>query len=985
MRIVIGETFSHYKILEEIGKGGMGRVYLAEDTLLRRRVAMKFPKPGNQAYQERFLVEARSASKLQHPNIAQIYDYGHTPEGQPFLVMELIDGRNLQQTLAETGPIAPGHVVEIAAGVLSALEEAHRQQIVHRDIKPSNVMITARGAVKVLDFGLAKHLSEQAAVAGHGLTGSPSETQTIGHTNPGVIIGTPRYMSPEQVRGATLDARTDLYSTGLLLYECLTGWPAFSASSNGEVMASIVTATPPQPSTLRAGISAELDRVTMKALEKQPAQRYQSAAEMRADLQAAGSGLSPQREPESGSFISLVRVFVAGHPMASIAAALVMLFAPFLGLFPLTHQPPPDAMRWYSEGLNALRDGTHYRASKALERSVALDGQFALAHARLAEAWSKLEYGGKAKDEMLRGLAASKPGWFASGESLLMDAISKTLTRDFKGAIESYQKIAQRAPEDQRAQAEVDLGRSYEDHERIPQALEHYKEAIRRAPEYATAFLRSGILYGKLHQLDSAEKSFQRADLLYRAASNLEGQTEVLFQRGYLASKSRKLDEAHSQFEQALNAARSTGNEFQQIAATLELSTVAQNAGNAGEAEEKAKEGIAWARRSGMALLENRGLVNLGNAYLGSFNYPAAEARFREAWEAARRASMPRLEARAAFSLGSVHLQESKPKQALAEAKASLAFYQPAGYLLETRLNELLMARAHRLLGELDAALAAFDSAFKLAEASKDVAMMETAKVGRAGVFADQESLPEAIAAYDQAIVLGTGLHDATRVFLSTVNRGKALWRLGRYEEAAKAFSDGEALARAPKGPQNRLWLVALNRAEMAESQGRAGEAVSLGREALRMAGSEPNRVASAKSVLGLALAHQGAFREGKTLAEEGLALTPQDDVGLQSAARLRLAEIHLAKGDIRAAQTGFTQVLAELAAHPQPLTVFRAAAQAAKAARKAGDSGQEQAFGRQAHTVLISLKATLGEPAFTTFSSRPDMREFIALAQKFN
>ena len=171
MKVVIGQTFSHYKIVDELGTGGMGLVYVAEDTSLRRRVAVKFPKPGAQNHQVRFLDEARSASRLQHPNIAQIFDYGQTPEGQPFLIMELIDGRDLHHILGETGRLASVRAAEVISGVLSALDEAHRHQIVHRDIKPSNVMITSRGVVKVLDFGLAKHVSEQVAVALNAVAG----------------------------------------------------------------------------------------------------------------------------------------------------------------------------------------------------------------------------------------------------------------------------------------------------------------------------------------------------------------------------------------------------------------------------------------------------------------------------------------------------------------------------------------------------------------------------------------------------------------------------------------------------------------------------------------------------------------------------------------------------------------------------------------------------------------------------------------------
>jgi serine/threonine protein kinase len=982
--IVIGQTFSHYKIVGELGKGGMGEVYLAEDLHLGRRVALKFPKLGGQAHEQRFLAEARSVSKLVHSNIAQVFDYGHTPDGHPFLVMEFIDGENLQRVLSESGPLEPVRGVEITSALLSALEEAHRKQVIHRDVKPSNVMITTNGAVKVLDFGLAKQLPERLATTAHASSGELPETQTMGMTMPGIVLGTPRYMSPEQARGAAVDARTDIYSVGLVLYECLTGRPAFSATTQGEMLDLVANHTPVYPSSLRPEVPTGLDCIVMKAIEKDPTRRFQSAAEMQNELRSVSDTLLAVRLGES-SWIGRVGAILTRQPLFTAFLAALLLIAPVLGILSRNHKPSPDALRWYSEGLTAIRDGTYYRASKALERSVALDGRFALAHARLAEAWSKLEYSGRAKDEMLRARAEYRTGWFSTSESRLMDAISDTLTRDFQRAITRYQEIAAHAAANEKAQAEVDLGRAYEDNEQIPQALEHYREAIRLDPEYATPFLRSGVLYGKLQRLKDAEDGFARAELLHRAANNLEGYTEVLFQRGYLASKNRKLDVARGLFEQALQISQSTGNEFQQIAATLELATVAQHSGKLPEAEEKAREGIESARRRGIALLENRGLVNLGNAFLNSGNYPAAEARYREAWESARRAAMPRLEARASFSLGSVHLQQSKVKDALSEAQAALAFFQPAGYLLETRLIELLMARAHRLLGELDLAIQSFDTALQMAEASKDIALMETAQSGRAGVLADKEALPECIAAYEKAIVLGNSLSDKTRVLLATVSRGSALWRVGRYEEAAKAFSNGEALANSPDGPRSRLWLIALNRAEMADSQGQSGDALLFARQALTLAGTERVRAARAKSVLALVLAHKGSLPDSKKLGEEGLALTPHDDAVVLLAARLRLAEIHLANSDITAAQNGLKQVMAELKAHPQPMTSFLAAMLASKAASKAGDEESARMFGRQARGALFTLKSSWGDAAFATFSARPDMRHWIAAAEKFS
>ena len=977
---MIGMTFSRYRILGDLGKGGMGQVYLAEDTTLGRQVAIKFPKSDVATYKARFLGEARAASKLQHPNIAQIFDYGETSDGRPFLVMELVTGEDLNQILKK-GPLAPEKAAEVTAGLLAALQEAHRHHLIHRDIKPSNIMISDRGEIKVLDFGLAKYVPD----AG-GQAGSDIDTVSMGQTAPGAAVGTPLFMSPEQVRGLRVDARTDVFSAGLVLYECLTGKAAFRAKTKADVLALVLHGTPVRPSTLAPGVSPRLDAITMKAIEKDPAARYQSASEMMADLNAGAESRS--RSSTFSAVVENTSAFLHREPrkIAAAVAAVVIAAALLVTFVPASHQPTQEAMQWYTEGRNALRDGTYLKASRALQRAVTLDGLFALAHARLAEAWSELEYSDKAREEMLRAQAVSGGrGWFENSESLYMEAVNRTLTRDFEGAIARYTKIAAKAQDTEKAQTLVDLGRAYEKNEQTQQALKAYSESVRLNPQYPAAFLRQGILYGRLQKTTDAETAFAKAETLYQALSNLEGQTEVLIQRGVLANKARKLDQAWAHFERAQIMARTTGSEYQQIAAMLQLSGVAQTLGNTEKARQLANEGIVLARRSGIGLLETRGLIDLGNAHFVHGEYAGAEARFLEAQEAARRSSMRRQEARATFSLGSLHIQQSKSGEGLAEIEAARSFFEPGGYRQETGQCLALIGRVQRQMGNLDAALAGFDRLRALGEQYKDVQLTQLALSGRAGTLSDREAYPQALDDWVAAKRGSPSVQDPTSVFFATIGTAKVLWRLGRYEQARKELASAEAQADAKGGPRNPLWAwsIALNLAEMADSQRELLEAVSAGRQALKLAGGQVGRVVSVKSVLGLALAHSGAHAEAKKLVQEALAGAPADDAAQVALIRLNLAEVHLAGGDSPAALAEGIKALEEFRRQHRTASAFRAATIALMAAGKA-DPGQQRDYGRQAAILLTELESILGDKDFAGFTARPDMQGFIAHTRQF-
>jgi serine/threonine protein kinase len=943
-----------FRIVRSIGTGGMGEVYEAVDLQLGT-IALKTIRQdiasSKDAF-ERFRQEVQLARRVSGPQVCRIHELFQLPAGggQPataFLTMEFLDGVTLASRLRDDGPMSWKEALPVALDICEGLRLIHEKGIIHRDLKSGNIMVCPQnGSMRtvLMDFGLAQDFSRSSDP--QGTTAPPAPF----HTMEGVVMGTPAYMAPEQFEGRTVSPATDIYALGIILYEMVTGIHPYSADT--PIAAAIRRAKHPLPaSSVKRAVPRHWDRIIERCLEFEPEKRFQSATEVARALRTGPANLTNLKTDRPW--------------VIRIAYALMIGFLSWSAyLWWQVHQqyhPSAEAHYWYDKGLSALREANYTGATRSLEEALSRDPNYVMAHVRMAEAWSNLDFQSNAQRELL--IAAPGERYLTPIDRMYFTAIHATITGDFLGAVDVYRRILGRLSVDERSAGYVDLGLAYERAGNPQQALENYTRASSDTHNAASE-LDLGILQSRLHHTAEANLAFARAEEIFKAGNNAEGLAEVDYQRGYAANDSGDAKSAQALLLKAKQRADDGDNIQLQIRVLSQLSSATARF-DPQKGADYAQQAIQLSRENRLDAWAANGLVRLAAAQIRQHKFKEAEDSVNEGLKLAQESQQLRAEALANGTLASLMDQEHRPDQVIAPAQSALNYYQKNGFFIPAGVESMMLIRAQTDKGHYDQALSSANSFLAMASRSGLPDLTRQAEELVGAVLGKMERYPNALVHFLNA----KSLSDApSSEQYEAVNAAEMLWRLGRFAEC-------EEMLRFEPATESIGISVELERIDSLLSQGRYRDSLQLAQQTLlkfpEMDANDRIELAVDKAI---AEAHLHKAKEALKDLEVSMPAMTEDP---QEKARrdMAVSEVSLEAGLAQAALDAATTTAAQFKSAGLLDSELRSACLGASAAKLTGNSAAFAAFSSEVVDIVTKIQQTWTLQASQTYFSRPDLQ----------
>jgi len=938
-----------YELEGLLGRGGMGEVYRARDLLLQETVALKTIRAdriGSSSLLGSLQREIQTARKVTHPNVCRVFDLGiHTfADGSrpplQFLSMELLQGETLQARIESKGRLSGSEALPLAIQMAEGLQAAHAAGIIHRDFKSGNVILVPGkdgDRAVITDFGLARPDRRADSAASISLSSAQ------------LLVGTIGYMSPEQFAGGPITPASDVYSLGIVLFEMVTGQLPFGESHIVQAALQRVSGNLPNVRQLAPDLDYRWERVIRKCLATLPESRPSPASAV-ADALRRRSWRIPQPRLTRRHWIGVSAAIAALAPLAWYERRRPYVLA-------------ADAERWYEQGVAHVHETTYDAARKALEQALSIDPNYGPAHAYLAIALRELDYPERAREEILSALTLLDRKRHSAEDVVRVKAAQYFVSANYDLAQPLIDDLARRAQGAKKQQAMIEQGILAMYRSKLVDAQQIFEKVLAADPSEAGARLRIATVYARQRKNELALRSFDESERLFRAANNIAGVTETLFQRGVFLKRISRNPEAISTLEKGLAIAGDTGDAHHQVRLQLALGMVYGSLGQTARAQQAAEAGIQKAIENKMERAATVGLLDLGNVFLLRGQLGMADKYFLQGLEYARQTKGQIVEMRATLSLGSLRVQSGRPKEAVEFIQKAVPFYERGGFLRETTQALILLGTAQNQLGRVKEAEETLRRAVDAADRLGDREQSGNAHGHLAVALMQQGNFPGALTEEERSLNLYANSLGGLFSAFGFATLALIDARAGLYAKSSQALSNAEALLSKLEGSQPQLRAAILNtRAEIAYSQRKWAQASEFAHRALSL----PDNAADldARLLAGLALIWMGRIDAGIERASGAIQEYERKDRPLESASgKLMLAQALWENKRLPDARR-FAQVALNFF---EPLENWEAIWRCRKIL---GDPGAVEA--------LVRCRETLGQEMYESYCERPDLRKLL-------